>query len=245
MTAAAEPFNTPDELDDVLAGPEPEWDDAPEPPPDVARADQMVYRLGSIDLARKRDAKAADARIQQIKDWLSRRDTANDRQEAWLRAALRRYHEAVLLLDPKRLSISLPSGDLVSRQGQREWVVDEERVLAWAFPEAAAASFGEELARFRERLDWIFSNLGVQGAALKVGKFPDVTVSRSGLKEYGIRRDAKDKAIAWGFDPEGNPIPGVTVTPPERNFNVVLRSEHVPDEPFPPYEGGLTAEDDR
>ena len=238
---AAEPFEMPEELDDVLAGPEPDWDDEPEPPPDVKRADGMVYRLRTIGTARAREQKAAAVRAAQINDWLHRREAAHDRQEAWLRAALRRYHEAVLVLDPKRLSIALPSGELTSRAGQREWEVNEPVALRWAFSHAAEERLDAARERFLDELGEIIADdgLAVQRDAIKVTALPKVELSRSGLKSFGTRRDEKDRPVAWGVDPQGQPIPGVVVNEPERTFDVRFPEQ---DDDEPPYEGGIMEE---
>lgn len=215
-----------EELDDFLSGPEPEWDEEPEAPPDADRADRMLYRLQRIRNSRRHDQAAARMRAEQVASWLAQREARYDAQAAWLEGALTRYHQAVLSLNPKALTISLPAGDLASGLGQREWTVDEEKVLEWALPENARARLMTAYTLYTEALGAVAEIIGDDRCSVVKMPLPAaVSMRRDGLKRVGTRRDEKGKAVAWGVDSDGKPIPGVTVSEPERKFSVRLPDE--------------------
>jgi len=216
------------DLDDELMGPEPDWDSEPVPPPDAANAEKMLFRLSRVRSDRVRVKDAADLRIAQVEAWRSHRDGILAAQETYIIEALERYHRAVIAIAPKQLSINLPSGDLTSKMGQPEWTIEEAEVIEWAVPAEVTATF---LAA-RE------AYVAALGRAIAESDDPDRTravldikppsppgFSRKNFKAYATRRDEKDKPVAWGIDPQGEPIPGVTVKDPERQYGVKLTAE--------------------
>lgn len=122
-------------LQDWLAGPDPDWLDTPEPPPaaaDSTEADRWLRHLGRLD------AEAADIErqfadeIERMRAWREDRLSGVDRRRERLRASLAAYHAAVLELDPKAKTITLPSGTLKARAQQDEWTVDADQFIPWA-----------------------------------------------------------------------------------------------------------------
>jgi len=125
-------MNQLDDLDDFLAGDEPDYTGEVQAPPDAPNAARLLRRLGIVYRRIEEVNDAFDLRRLQLEGW---RDAQLERltaQTTWLEEALVRYHAAVLAKEPDRLNISLPDGDLVSRMGQPKWeFTDEQRFIAW------------------------------------------------------------------------------------------------------------------
>lgn len=208
-----------DELDAALAGPEPDWDSEPEAPPDAEQADRMLVRLRMLRRERDADLAAAETRISQIVAWQAEREGRYDAQERWLVEALERYHRAVLALDPRSLTIHLPSGTLPSRMGQPQWEVDGEAVLRWLIPETAREKI-DALRRLyvTEAHAVLFNEVGVEPGTVRLPVPDGPTLALREFKAWATRRDDEDRPVAWGVSPSEEPIPGVSVQPPERDF---------------------------
>lgn len=232
------------ELEDWLAGDEPDWDSEPEAPPDATRANGMLHRLRTIRRLRAAERVVAEEQIKQVVAWQAEREGGWLRKEEWLEQALTNYHKAVLVLDPKRLSINLPAGVLASRKGQPDWTIDDEKVLPWLVP----APVDELLAALRVKYEAdvariVMTHVGVErAAALKVPPPARPTVSRSGLKDIATRRDEKGKPVGWGVTANGETVPGVTVAPAERTHDIRFPDPEPADVDF--LDAGLVPEGD-
>lgn len=228
MTTHPDPW---DELDEHLAGPEPDWESPPESPPDARVADALIARLARLRRERDRSREAAEARIGQIVEWQAEREGEYLRQEEWLERSLAAYHAHVLELDPNRKTVRLPSGDLMSRKGQPFWAVDEDAVLEALLP----PPLRERLDALREAWlsgvsDLLVGNLGVLAPAVRLTPPGPVELSLSGLKKATTARNAKGEPTARGVRPDGSPMPGVAVAPAERTYDVAPRFEPEPPE---------------
>lgn len=120
------------DLETDLLGEEPDYD--AEPPVEIDRtvADRYLRRIAHLDAQQVADAEVAQAQIEQVQAWLARRYETHAAQRAWLSGVLRRFHEAVLTIDPKAKTIHLPAGDLKMRAQQDAVTVDGEQYLPWA-----------------------------------------------------------------------------------------------------------------
>jgi hypothetical protein len=120
------------DLDEFMAGPEPDWDAEPEPP---TNADE-VERLGRWLARIRRDIDAvldqAESEMERIIDWRNAHCDALEGREAHVLSRLAAWHEAVLRDDPSRKTISLPSVKLSARVQQPEWDYDADVFTAWA-----------------------------------------------------------------------------------------------------------------
>lgn len=217
------PDPIPDDLEDFLDGPEPPWEDPPEPPPDAPRANALFRRLTRLLTEREQDGVQVRVHTEQVKAWATARDEARTRQETWLREALRRYHQAVLVTNPKALSINLPAGDLVSRLGQPEWITDEQPFRAWAIPEDVETKLAAARARYETEVGEILKGAPVpEVVRVKPATPPEISVS--GMKDALTRRDDKGRPVDLGVTEHGERPPGLTVKPAERNFDLKPRT---------------------
>lgn len=121
-----------DDLDHTLSGPEPDFDAAPEAPQGAEHADWLLRRLARTRRHTADVRTVAAAERDRIDTWEAGRLDQLVKQEAWLTDALAQYHRAVLAREPKRKSIDLPFGKLVSRNQQPEWDIDPDVFLPWA-----------------------------------------------------------------------------------------------------------------
>lgn len=195
-------FPALDPEDDLLAeleGPEPPWDEEPDAPPDPERVNGMLARLARIERERREDVRIGRAQIEQVEAWMARRDGPRNRQEEWLRRSLQAYHEKVFALS-KTKSISLPNGELVSRQQQPTWVFDDEAAfLAWAEKHCPEA--------------------------VRQKPPPPPEIDKNEAKAALTRKDGKGKVLAVGVTEAGEKPPGLIVIPGERSFDVKLNAE--------------------
>lgn len=234
-TAAHDPY---DELDEFLAGPEPDWDSEPEPPPDAHQADRLIARLARVRGQRARSRDAAEERMRQIVNWQAEREAIWIRQEAWLLRSLAAYHQGVIALRGERdnLTLDLPSGTLCSRMGQPHWDVDEDKVLEALVPEPVREKLAEAREAYLQAVsDVLVGNLGALAPCVRVTPPADgVELSTSGLKAAATLKDPADpkgkRVLARGVRPDGTPIDGITVEPAERTYDVRPRTAEV--EPF-------------
>lgn len=120
------------DLDEFLAGPEPDFDTEVAPPADADEADRRLRRLAKVRVEMAQIGEHAQAQIERINEWHARRVEVLAKRERWLEEGLEMWHRAVLAEDPSRKSISLPCGTLKSRVQQPQWVFDDEVFIAWA-----------------------------------------------------------------------------------------------------------------
>ena len=130
------------DLDDaLLAIDAPDYDAPVEPPADVNIATARLARLGRLRREFVEIEAAAETRKTQIDDYVDAQRNRIARETGWLEESLRRYHEAVLRLDPTRMTLHLPTGDLISRMGQATWTVtDETALISWLAKHARTRS---------------------------------------------------------------------------------------------------------
>ena len=186
--------------DALLALDEPDYDEPPEPPLDVNVATARLARLGRLEQTLAETVRAAQVRKDQIDAFVDREFERIGRETSWLRESLRRYHEAVLRLDATRKTLHLPTGDLISRMGQAEWmIVDEAALIDWLDAHAPAA------------------------VRRPPPVAPPASVDRNAMKAALVRRDG-NTVVAYGLDPEtGERPPGLIVNDPERRFTAEAR----------------------
>ena len=120
------------DLDEYLAGPDPDYTAPPEAPQDADQADKRLRRLAKIRAAIARDEEHAASQIEQISAWLDARLSVHRKAERWEQEGLEMWHRAVLAGDPSRKTISLPCGTLKSRVQQPAWEFDDAVFLPWA-----------------------------------------------------------------------------------------------------------------
>lgn len=191
------------DLDEYMAGPDPDYDQAPEPPQGADDIDQRLRRLARIraDIAEV-DAHVA-ATVARAQMWAKSRLDGDDPdsqygglrgRERWEVEGLEMWHRAVLADDPSRKTISLPCGTLKSRVQQPEWVFDDEVFIAWA------AEHAPELVRIPE---------------------PKPQVDKTAAKKALIPATSGDCAEAPAVTEGGEVVPGVTVTVRGPSFTVV------------------------
>lgn len=112
------------DLDEFLAGPDPDFDADPEPPQDADEADRRLRRLAKVRAEIAQVEEDAAREFDRINEWAERRYQVLHGRARWLQAGLEMWHRAVLADDPSRKTISLPCGTLKSRAQQPEWVFD-------------------------------------------------------------------------------------------------------------------------
>ena len=95
--------------------------------------DRLLGRLARVRAARARDTHDAEVRRAQVDAWLDARCAIHDNQTTHIEQVLAAWHTAVLEIDPKAKSVSLPGGTLKSRSyGPTVKVTDEAVFVAWA-----------------------------------------------------------------------------------------------------------------
>lgn len=182
------------DLDEYLAGPDPDYTAPPEAPQDADQADKRLRRLAKIRAAIARDEEHAASQIEQISAWLDARLSVHRKAERWEQEGLEMWHRAVLAGDPSRKTISLPCGTLKSRTQPAVWEFDDEVFIAWA------ADNHDELLRRPE---------------------PKVSVDRNAAKKALIVPEPGDWLTAAPVTADGEIPPGVVVTVRPPSFTVV------------------------
>lgn len=124
-------YDLPD-LDDVLLGQEPDYDETEVADIDLATADRYLRRIVHLDDAYEADATIVNEQIAQLERWKAHRYEAYMSQRGWLSARLQRFHEAALSLDPRSKTIRLPAGELRMRAQQDALSIDGEQFIPWA-----------------------------------------------------------------------------------------------------------------
>lgn len=184
------------DLDEFLAGPEPDFDTEVAPPADADEADRRLRRLAKVRVEMAQIGEHAQAQIERINEWHARRVEVLAKRERWLEEGLEMWHRAVLAEDPSRKSISLPCGTLKSRVQQPVWEFDDDLFIAWALDEQHAP----ELVRVPE---------------------PKPQVDKVAAKKALIPATSGDCAEVPAVTEGGEVVPGVTVTVRPPSFTVV------------------------
>lgn len=96
---------------------------------DPVRVERLIRAVARHRRLLAADETVAASEIDRIHAWLQDRRKAHDC--AFLEQQLANYHEARLARDPRAKTISLPSGDLVSRKQPDRWSFAPEFVV-WA-----------------------------------------------------------------------------------------------------------------
>jgi hypothetical protein len=187
------------DLDDLLEGPEPDYESDPTPPGDVATVNAWVRRLNRIDAEQDADEALAAEQIEKVGRWLEDRSLAREAQRTWLARSLADYHRAVLRDAPKQTTVSLPDGDLTSRRGTTYEVADEAALLAWAILNGAS-----DLVAVPDPPPIRLDKRGLRSLPTTLPKTPDEG-------DHGLAVTATGEAV-----------PGVTVTA-TRTFTVKPR----------------------
>lgn len=179
------------DLDEHLAGPDPDWLDTDEPvipAADKTQADRWLRKLAHLQA----DADEIDAlyraQLDQLNAWRDERLRVIGNAQARLEQSLAMFHAAALDLDPKAKTLSLPAGTLKARAQQPEWrYVNEAAFLEWA------AANRPELVRRPEPVT------------------PPPAVDRTAVKKV-LRPAVDGPGGSPAIDPEsGEVVPGVEV----------------------------------
>lgn len=185
------------DLDEYLAGPDPDYTADVEPPQDADQANTRLRRLARIRADIAQVEETAARQIDQINAWAERRYEVLHNRARWEQEGLEMWHRAVLAEDPSRKTISLPCGTLKSRVQQPVWEFDDEAFIAWALDQ----NRHPELVRIPEPKPAVD-----KAAAKKALHLPPLTAGESCVP---IDEDT------------GEMVPGVTVTVRPPSFTVV------------------------
>jgi phage host-nuclease inhibitor protein Gam len=177
-------------LEEYLAGPEPT---AVTPDLDEEQVDRELGRLAGLRRQADDAREVAEARTASINAWLEDRLETLAARATTIEQRLELYHRARLEKDPKALTVSLPSGTLVSKAQEPEWLVtDEKALIEWADEHAP------DVVRRKPA--------------------PDAEVDRNNMKRELVKRQGR-KIVARGIDPNtGEKAPGLEVVARDRSF---------------------------
>lgn len=121
------------DLDEFLAGPEPDFDTEPTAPVDMDQAERFLRHWRRLQADADRATEVANTQRARIDLWLSAELDRVGRQQRWFEQSLFGLHSAILRATPKAKTLHLPSGSLRARAQQPEWAYDdEEAFVAWA-----------------------------------------------------------------------------------------------------------------
>lgn len=118
-------------LDDILEGDDPDFDQEPVAAIDADQADRWLRRLGHLHADDRADEELANARIATINTWLMARREQRRRAVEYLERSLELWHAANVANGAAK-TITLPAGKVASRAQQPEWDFDDAAFLAWA-----------------------------------------------------------------------------------------------------------------
>lgn len=192
------------DLDEYLAGDEPDYTADVEAPQDADEVDRRLRRLAKVRAEMAQIGEHAQAQIDRINEWHARRVEVLAGKERWLEEGLEMWHRAVLAEDPSRKTISLPCGTLKARVQQPVWEFDDETFIAWAEVHAPG------LVRVPE---------------------PRPAVDRKAAKVALDDNVQDDETVVWCTVDEdtgevlAGTVPGVTVTVRPPSFTVVTEQE--------------------
>jgi hypothetical protein len=185
------------ELDEVLAGDEPDFDAEPIPPAGTEHANRMLRRLARLQREQQAAEDLANAERERINNWLAGEQLRIVKQQVWLEQSLAQFHRAVLALDPKAIKISLPNGELQSRKQQPVWDFDDETFLEWAEQHAP------DLIRHPDP-----------------PPTPPPAIDKAAAKKALTPVDVDDTVERWVVAEGGEVVPGVTVTVRDRKYTI-------------------------
>lgn len=180
-------------------GDDPDFGADPTPPQNAEQASWQLRRLAKVRAQMAEIERVAQADIDRAEAWKSARLEALRKDERFWADGLEMWHRAVLSEDPSRKTISLPCGTLKSRAQQPVWEFDDETFIAWASEHAP------ELVRIPE---------------------PKPAIDRNAAKK--ALTPAPNVATLDGqavLTPEGELVPGVSVSVRPPSFTVVTEQE--------------------
>lgn len=126
------------EIEDALLDAEPDYDEAPEPLPDLEAVNRELRRVARIRRERDTYRDLVETEIARLREKLAEKDDQTIRRERWHLDRLRRFHEAALARDPRSKTIGFPNGKLKARAGQPSWEIDDGEFIDWARANGAA-----------------------------------------------------------------------------------------------------------
>lgn len=121
------------DLEQFLAGDEPDFDADPTPPVDLDQAERWLRHVRRLTAELTQVVEVANAQRARIDLWESVETERLERRIAWFEQGLAAMHAAVLRDNPKGpKTLRLPSGQLKARGQQPEWEFDGPLFVAWA-----------------------------------------------------------------------------------------------------------------
>lgn len=126
-------LEVPDDLLDLLAGIEPDYETEPDVLLDMDAAERSLRRLAKARSDALAIMQIAEQQIAKIDEWRKSQMDPINRRITWHTQQLSNWHCAVLANDDRRKTISLPSGRLEARRkpGHVE-VLDADEFTQWA-----------------------------------------------------------------------------------------------------------------
>lgn len=121
-----------DDLDEFLAGPEPDWEADPEPAQDMAQADRWLRHLAHLDHEDERDGAFAAHEMDRIGAWLADRKAPRAKRRAWLQRSLEQWWRAEQGGPKAPKSTTLPGGKVSMRKQPAVWSIDPDQFVVWA-----------------------------------------------------------------------------------------------------------------
>lgn len=117
------------------------------------QADWTIEKIKTLKAEYAKKEEVAQAKTQQIQDWLERQKRQTDSSIAFFEGKLREYFESLdekaLKKSKTQISYGLPAGKLILKQQQPKYVVDNEKLLEWL-----KQSGKSQFIRVKEEPDW-------------------------------------------------------------------------------------------